>query len=176
MTTIEKPDATHQPLANRVTVVDFDMPFGSMIVFMLKWALAAVPALLILIMIGVVASVAFAGLIAALTSTSSLFPQRAERDNVAADSSTPALVVTMRHTTNGWQVVNDTSVEWQKCALSIEGHSVTIPMLSSNSALEVKASQFSGGGLPADLSVTQRTVSMFCVLPRSQTARIYLLQ
>jgi hypothetical protein len=32
----------------RVTVVDFDMPFTSMIGFMIKWALAAIPAMLIL--------------------------------------------------------------------------------------------------------------------------------
>lgn len=39
---------TTQPAPNRVTVTDIDMPFGSMIVFMVKWALAAIPALLIL--------------------------------------------------------------------------------------------------------------------------------
>jgi hypothetical protein len=35
-----------EPGANRVTVVDVDMPFGSMVVFMVKWALATIPALL----------------------------------------------------------------------------------------------------------------------------------
>jgi uncharacterized membrane protein YvbJ len=32
----------------RVTVVDFDMKFTSMIIFMVKWALAAIPAMIIL--------------------------------------------------------------------------------------------------------------------------------
>jgi hypothetical protein len=31
-----------------VTVVDFDMPFGSMVTLMVKWVLASIPALLIL--------------------------------------------------------------------------------------------------------------------------------
>jgi hypothetical protein len=31
-----------------VTVVDFQMPFGSMVLFMVKWVIAAIPALLIL--------------------------------------------------------------------------------------------------------------------------------
>lgn len=32
----------------KVSVVDFDMPFFSMVGFMVKWALASIPALLIL--------------------------------------------------------------------------------------------------------------------------------
>ena len=32
----------------KVKVTDFDMPFGNMIMFMVKWALAALPAVLIL--------------------------------------------------------------------------------------------------------------------------------
>jgi hypothetical protein len=41
------PDLSTAPIA-RVTVVDIDMPFGSMVGFMVKWALAAIPAILIL--------------------------------------------------------------------------------------------------------------------------------
>lgn len=36
----------------KVVVTDIQMPFGSMVVFMVKWALAAVPAAVILIIIG----------------------------------------------------------------------------------------------------------------------------
>jgi hypothetical protein len=32
----------------RVKVVDIDMPFGSMVVFMVKWSLASIPAFIIL--------------------------------------------------------------------------------------------------------------------------------
>lgn len=35
----------------RVAVTDIDMPFGSMILFMIKWALASIPAFLILLFI-----------------------------------------------------------------------------------------------------------------------------
>ena len=40
------PGVSPQPMP--VTVVDFQMPFGSMVIFMIKWALAAIPAFLIL--------------------------------------------------------------------------------------------------------------------------------
>jgi hypothetical protein len=32
----------------KVIVVDFNMTFGSMVIFMIKWVLAAIPALIIL--------------------------------------------------------------------------------------------------------------------------------
>lgn len=32
----------------RVAVTDISMPFGSMVVFMIKWALASIPAMIIL--------------------------------------------------------------------------------------------------------------------------------
>lgn len=34
-----------------ITVVDIKMPFGSMVVFMVKWAIASIPAFLILLML-----------------------------------------------------------------------------------------------------------------------------
>ena len=47
------PSAQEPPL--RVTVADFQMPFGSMVLFMVKWVLAAIPALLILaVLVGIV--------------------------------------------------------------------------------------------------------------------------
>jgi hypothetical protein len=46
-------------LIARVSVVDIDMPFASMVGFMVKWVLAAIPAFIILAVIG-------AGLMAAL--------------------------------------------------------------------------------------------------------------
>ena len=39
---------------NQVTVVDVRMPFMSMVVFMVKWAIASIPALLILFMLAAV--------------------------------------------------------------------------------------------------------------------------
>jgi hypothetical protein len=37
----------------RVTVVDITMPFSSMVLFMVKWAVASIPALTILLILGV---------------------------------------------------------------------------------------------------------------------------
>lgn len=57
------PSAEPPPL--RVTVVDFRMPFGSMIVFMVNWAIASIPALLIL---GIVAGLCWAACMGILSA------------------------------------------------------------------------------------------------------------
>jgi hypothetical protein len=49
-----------------VRIVDVDMPFGSMVTFMVKWALAAIPALIILFVIAVILSAMVAGFFGAL--------------------------------------------------------------------------------------------------------------
>lgn len=51
-----------------VVVTDIHMPFFSMVVFMVKWAIAAIPAFLILIVIGVFAWWMFSGAIFSLTT------------------------------------------------------------------------------------------------------------
>ncbi|MDQ7002438.1 MAG: hypothetical protein Q9N02_07090 [Ghiorsea sp.] len=38
---------------NEVVVTDIQMSFGSMVIFMIKWAIAAIPALIILSILGV---------------------------------------------------------------------------------------------------------------------------
>lgn len=40
--------------SSEVTVVNIKMPFWSMVAFMVKWAIAAIPALLILMVLGAV--------------------------------------------------------------------------------------------------------------------------
>jgi hypothetical protein len=48
---------------NRVAVIDVDMPFLSMVRFMVKWAIASIPALVILIVVGaLVATISFGAL------------------------------------------------------------------------------------------------------------------
>lgn len=42
---------------NQIVVVDLRMPFWSMVIFMVKWSIAAIPALIIL---GIIGSVLFA--------------------------------------------------------------------------------------------------------------------
>lgn len=39
----------NQPPNHRVVVTDFDMSFGSMVLFMVKWAFASIPALILII-------------------------------------------------------------------------------------------------------------------------------
>lgn len=43
--------STPPPALQRISVVDFDMPFGRMVVFMIKWAFAAIPALIVIWMV-----------------------------------------------------------------------------------------------------------------------------
>jgi hypothetical protein len=50
------------PTIARVSIVDVNMPFASMVGFMVKWAIAAIPAFLILAVIGAV----LAGILAAI--------------------------------------------------------------------------------------------------------------
>lgn len=45
-----------------VVVTDVKIPFWSMVVLMVKWAIAAVPALIILLVIGAIVSMAIAAL------------------------------------------------------------------------------------------------------------------
>jgi len=58
------------PAPQRISVVDFDMPFGRMVVFMIKWAFAAIPALIVIwavVFICLFIFAAFFGGIAALS-------------------------------------------------------------------------------------------------------------
>ena len=50
----------------RVVVTDVDMPFGSMVVFMVKWGIAAIPAVLILTVVWFIVAAMFAGAFASL--------------------------------------------------------------------------------------------------------------
>lgn len=47
--TLPEPEKRDKKEVYKVRVIDFDMSFGSMIVFMVKWAVAAIPAMLIIL-------------------------------------------------------------------------------------------------------------------------------
>jgi hypothetical protein len=59
------------PARTEVTVVDIQMPFGSMVVFILKWTLASIPALIILAIVGAVIAGLLGGMMAALVGIGS---------------------------------------------------------------------------------------------------------
>ena len=42
--------------AVRMRAIDIDMPFGSMVSFIVKWTIAAIPALFVLVLLGVSAT------------------------------------------------------------------------------------------------------------------------
>ena len=51
---------------HEVIVTDIQMPFGSMVVFMVKWAIASIPAAIILFIIGAILMAILAGIGAGL--------------------------------------------------------------------------------------------------------------
>jgi hypothetical protein len=56
-------ESQQRDTAAPVRIVDVHMPFGSMVTFMVKWAVAAIPAILILTAVGVTGSAFLAGLV-----------------------------------------------------------------------------------------------------------------
>ncbi len=60
------PNMPPSPPTIQVSVVDFDMPFGSMVMLMVKWAIAAIPALVVL---GVIAGFLWLCLFALISLT-----------------------------------------------------------------------------------------------------------
>ena len=51
-------------------ITDFDMPFGSMVSFMIKWVLASIPAMIILFIIGLIMSMIFISIFGTIMMTS----------------------------------------------------------------------------------------------------------
>ena len=47
---------------NNVKIIDFDMEFGSMVVFMVKWVIASIPAIIILFFIFVIFNIITTGM------------------------------------------------------------------------------------------------------------------
>jgi type VI secretion system protein VasI len=87
---------TEKETREGVRVVDVDMPFGSMVKFMVKWAIASIPALIILMVIGGLVGGAIAGFTSGLFSSSgasALTALRAPLGDSSA-SSTPSTPVT----------------------------------------------------------------------------------
>ena len=78
----------HEPAP--VRIVDIKMPFGSMVVFMVKWAIAAIPALIILAVVGVLAAGILSGMIIGGSSRSPYSYQPAAEPHQSAKSSAEA--------------------------------------------------------------------------------------
>lgn len=57
------PSSQAQTKAQKVSVTDVDMPFGSMVLFIIKWTLAAIPAAIIILIIGTFLLSFFAGVL-----------------------------------------------------------------------------------------------------------------
>jgi DNA-directed RNA polymerase subunit RPC12/RpoP len=67
-TTKSSQGTVNQQSPTKVKVVDIEMGFGSMVVFIIKWTLASIPAMIILFLIVLLISLVFGGLLGALFS------------------------------------------------------------------------------------------------------------
>lgn len=61
-----------QEPVQKVSVSDVSMPFGSMVVFILKWTLASIPAMLIIGLIALVLAGLFGGMFMAMRGGASV--------------------------------------------------------------------------------------------------------
>ena len=59
-------------MAEEIIVKDINMSFGSMVVFMVKWSIAAIPAMFILTIIGGILALLFGGMFAGLAGLAAL--------------------------------------------------------------------------------------------------------
>jgi len=55
-------------MSQDIIVKDIKMSFGSMVIFMVKWSIASIPAMIILGIIGFIIAAIFGGMIAGLTA------------------------------------------------------------------------------------------------------------
>lgn len=69
VTPAKPPSTSHETLPARVVVVDFGMPMGSMIAFMFKWAIASIPAFILLLIVFAIVTALLAGVGAGLAGS-----------------------------------------------------------------------------------------------------------
>jgi hypothetical protein len=77
------------PPVQQVDVRNFDMSFGRMVWFMIKWAFATIPALVILIAVGLFATTFIGGLVTAVNRTVTSNPETATRSGYVSDPYIP---------------------------------------------------------------------------------------
>jgi hypothetical protein len=59
-------DSVEEIVDEGIVIQDINIPFGSMVILIIKWSLAAIPAAIILLIIGAILSAIFGGLFAAI--------------------------------------------------------------------------------------------------------------
>ena len=95
--------------ADRVRIVDVDMPFGSMVKFMVKWAIASIPAFIILVVIGVVLTGVFGSLRAALSKRSAASLDESSYSTSTLDSILAATAPPLTPSDPTWSVSESTN-------------------------------------------------------------------
>jgi len=141
------PEHTPQPAtppsrwaAAPVTVTDINMPFGSMVWFMVKWAVATIPALIILFVAGAICVAVLGGIGLGLRGLSSV-ASRPSRTSLPSSGDQITLDVT--NADGNVAVTNATDYMLNVCRAEREGRRAFLPtMPGSGATVTVRPSDF----------------------------------
>jgi hypothetical protein len=151
----------------RVTVVDFDMPFWSIVLLLVKWAIAAIPAALILF---IVAGMMFAGVgaLGLLAGLGSMATRAALNTTGSGVSEGAPLVVTIRPNANGLEIRNDTDETWSGCSVTVHGRGGSIGAIAAHATTVTPVADAT--------TIDESAVVVHCLKPRDHDARVYFVR
>lgn len=151
------------------------MPFWSIVILLVKWAIAAIPAAIIVFIVAgvLVAGIGALGVLAGLGSLATRAALNTTSGRLADNGSAsegPALVVTIRPTEeNSLEIRNDTDESWSGCSLTVHGRGGTIGELAAHGAVDAPTSE----GIS---TIDQSAIAVHCLKPHDRDARVYFFR
>jgi hypothetical protein len=156
-----------RPNTSRVRLVGIDMPFWSIMGFLIKMALAAVPMLII-----VVTTVAIMGVV--LSGLMPVFASMLPIPSASKSSVFRPLVVAVWPDENGWVVRSESDRRWSNCELLLNDAVIQVPFLPPHIAVFVPRRYAPLTHNPvADVGSASAPMNLICRSPQSAVARMY---
>ena len=129
--------------AQPIRVVNIDMPFWSMVTFMVKWAVATIPAFLLLFAVGAVCVLLFGGIGAALTRIGDAPGTRSQLIESVQDATAPgALTIKIEDKSDPWWVANETDYMWNVCWAERIGQRGSVLTMNPHATVAVRHDSF----------------------------------
>jgi hypothetical protein len=129
--------------AQPIRVVNIDMPFWSMVTFMVKWAVATIPAFLLLFAVGAICVLLFGGIGAALNRIDDAPRTESLIVGSAREAMAPgALTVSISEKSDAWWVANETDYMWNICWAERMGQRGSFPTMNPNATVAVRHDSF----------------------------------